>query len=202
MTDAPRRFFLLIAAFALAGGGLFFVFRGDSDYGLFDLLRGRKAPRAKPGTHKVEDFTLPQGARLDPEDVPGLNRLNEEVAAVTSKVLPSVVSIAAAVDGAEGDPGEGKPKRVARPRLGAGVIVTEEGHVITNYHVVHGVSGVLVRLANDRLLPAEIVGASPRVDIAVLKIVTPKDETFPALPFIEDSDAVRAGEFVISVGKR
>jgi serine protease Do len=195
MTDAPRRILLLFAIFAVATGVLL-ALRERGGYGLFDLLRGRTPPRETVDTGDGQ-FSLPQRAAVAPEDVPVLARMSDEIANVTERVLPAVVSIAASeVEKA----GEGGEPSVARPRLGAGVIVTTDGHVMTNYHVVHGVSGVLVRLANDRLLPAQIVGASPRADIAVLKIITPEPETFQALPFIADSDTVRAGEFVLSIG--
>lgn len=191
MTDAVRRVILVALIFGLATAGLFAV-RGKSEkYGLFNLLRGKPLPE-QPATNP-EKATLPTGTGLTKNDVPGLARLSSEVADVTDVVMPSVVSIAAnAVESVDA------PEEPLR--LGAGVIVSSEGHVMTAYHVVHRVRSVLVRLADDRVMQAQIVGANPRADIAVLKIISPTEESFSALPFVEDSNTVRTGEIVLSFG--
>ena len=86
-----------------------------------------------------------------------------------------------------------------RPRVGGGTgfIVTEEGHVVTNYHVIAG--SQLVRVATDdgRILEAELVGHDPRTDLAVLKIK--EDGPFPTVTFA-DPDAVAVGDWVIAIG--
>ena len=196
MSDAPRRLVLLLAVFVVTAGVLFALRGGDGRYGLFDLLRGRPLPKSGPNTHKAEPFTLPERPVLSPEEIPGFAKLSAESALNTARVIPAVVSIAAART--VRDPTGGA---ATRRRLGAGFIVTPQGHVMTANHVVYGVEAVVVRLADDRLLPVELVGVSPRTDIAVLKIITPeKSETFPALSFIEDSETVRQGEFAFSFG--
>jgi serine protease Do len=177
---------------------------------LFDLLRGRALPEeAGDGkkTHKPEEFTLPTEKLLGEDEVPGLTQLSQESADLVERVLPSVVSIAIRQT-IRTDAG----KEVIE-RFGAGAIVTPEGHVVTAAHVIYDFSQqrdgtakedrveIRVRLANDREMMAEFVGANGRIDIAVLKIISPdKDETFRPLPFIEDSDSVRQGEFVFSFG--
>lgn len=195
MSDAPRRLLVLLAVFGLTTAVLL-ALRNVGGYGLFDLLRGRPAPQPAVATHKPEEFTLPEGPVLTSTQVPGLARLSAESAQVAERVWPSVVSIASAIT--VRDP-SGKSGTLRR--LGAGIIVTPEGHVITANHVVRNFEAMVVRLSDDRQLPVEIVGSHPLMDIAVLKIIAPdKQETFPALPFVDDSDKVRQGEFAFSFG--
>ena len=144
MNDAPRRFLMLLIAFGLAATALFALRSGSDRHGLFASLRSLNVFRTKtnPGhdvQHRPEAATLASGNSLTSDDVPGLFRLSQELAAVSERVMPSVVSIAAAPQ--EKDSSEG----ASRPRLGAGFIVSTEGHVITAYHVVHRVSAIIVR---------------------------------------------------------
>ncbi len=206
MAKALLRLSVLVALFAVSTVVLY-VWRGDGS--LLDRLRGKlrgavagqqggagAGGAASPGGRKHEPFTLPEDAPLSAEEVPGLVRMSIESARVAERVIPSVVSITTA-ETVRDDDGMAATRR----RLGAGVIVTEEGHIITANHVVYGVQSVLVRLADDRLLPVEMVGVNPRSDIAVLKIIAPdRGETFPALAFVPDSDTVRQGEFAFSFG--
>lgn len=84
---------------------------------------------------------------------------------------------------------------------GSGVIIDEEGHVLTNSHVVAAaVAGgrVQVSLADARVFPADVVGSDPSTDLAVLKTTAPPEELAP-LEF-GDSEALRVGEPVIALG--
>ena len=80
---------------------------------------------------------------------------------------------------------------------GSGVIVREDGLVITNHHVVSGATKLTVTLWDKRSYPAIVIGSDPRTDIAVLRIVS--EESFPVAK-IGDSDAVRIGHWVIAIG--
>src|SRR5690606_18728535 len=62
---------------------------------------------------------------------------------------------------------------------GSGFIWDSAGHIVTNYHVVEGASGAEVTLANGSTHAAELVGASPNDDLAVLRIRAPKEELTP-----------------------
>jgi serine protease Do len=79
---------------------------------------------------------------------------------------------------------------------GSGVIISEDGYVVTNNHVVDNATEVIVSLYNGRSYDAKITGTDPSTDIAVLKI----DEN--ELPFatIANSDRVRVGDWVLAVG--
>ncbi len=77
------------------------------------------------------------------------------------------------------------------------MIVDPSGLVVTNHHVIEGMTDVKVALSDRREFPAKIVLRDPHSDLAVLKIQS--DETFPVLEF-GDSDAIEVGDFVISIG--
>lgn len=81
-------------------------------------------------------------------------------------------------------------------KMGSGMIVSSEGHIVTNWHVVNGASQVTVQLSDGRTLPARIAGADQRSDIAVLKV-----EAGGLLPIaFGDSESVRVGQMVFAVG--
>ena len=97
------------------------------------------------------------------------------------------------------NPGE-EGRRGARPQalgLGSGVIVSGEGHILTNNHVVEGADDIVVTIGNNRReYKAKKIGSDPATDVAVLKI----DATsLPAITF-GDSDKLRVGDIVIAVG--
>jgi serine protease Do len=96
----------------------------------------------------------------------------------------------------EGAASESDPD-TSRTSIGTGFIINRDGFVVTNEHVVRGVSDLRVRLYDGRELPACVAGADPATDIALLKI-KPKGQ-LPVLP-LGDSDAVRVGEPVIAIG--
>jgi serine protease Do len=79
---------------------------------------------------------------------------------------------------------------------GSGVIVSPEGHIVTNLHVVAGAGAVEVQLGDGRSLPAGLVGADSLSDIAILKIDAPDLKYLP----LGDSDAVNVGQMVFAVG--
>ena len=79
---------------------------------------------------------------------------------------------------------------------GSGVIISEDGYVITNNHVVEDAKEVEITLWNDQRLPAEVVGVDPTTDLALVKVDA---ENLPHLNFA-NSDDVRVGEWVLAVG--
>jgi len=91
--------------------------------------------------------------------------------------------------------GGGKPQ--ASIGSGSGVIITEDGYIITNNHVIANASQLEVTLNNNKTYPAELIGTDPKTDIALIKIES--DEAFPYVPF-GDSNNLKIGEWVLAVG--
>ncbi|MES2411276.1 MAG: trypsin-like peptidase domain-containing protein [Bacteroidota bacterium] len=80
---------------------------------------------------------------------------------------------------------------------GSGVIISQDGYIVTNNHVVQGASQLEVTLNNNRTYTAKLIGTDSKMDIALLKINT--DEKLPYTTFA-DSDQVKVGEWVLAVG--
>ena len=80
---------------------------------------------------------------------------------------------------------------------GSGFIISNEGHILTNNHVVENAEDITVTLADNSTVKAELVGADPQSDVALIKIDV--DETLPTVP-LGDSDKLDVGEWVIAIG--
>lgn len=80
--------------------------------------------------------------------------------------------------------------------IGSGVIISSDGYIITNNHVISGADKVTVSLHNNKEYEATIVGSDPATDIALLKVDA---ENLPVIPF-GDSEQLRVGEWVLAVG--
>lgn len=81
---------------------------------------------------------------------------------------------------------------------GSGFIWDEEGHIITNHHVVDGATAIEVIFADDTRIPAELVGTEPDADVAVIKI---DPSAIPLQPIpIGDSDALEVGQLAVAIG--
>lgn len=108
------------------------------------------------------------------------------------KATPSVVSVYS-LQGGRRSPLGGQE---GRGGLGSGVIVSSEGYILTNNHVVEGAQVVAVALSEGKPLQTRVVGTDPETDLAVLKIEA-KDLQAIALG---DSDAVQIGDVVLAIG--
>jgi serine protease DegQ len=95
-----------------------------------------------------------------------------------------------------GDRLDPRPREVSN--LGSGVIVSSNGYILTNHHVVEAADEIQVALANGqtKTLPARVVGADPETDLAVLKIDA---ENLPAITFAQ-ADSLKVGDWVLAVG--
>jgi len=143
---------------------------------------------------------------------PGFKQVYADVA---DKVIPCVVSVHSAkvVQVPQFDPfewffGQQQPQQRGRqpqqkPQeqrvegLGSGFIVSPDGYILTNNHVVEGADDLTVTLSDDREFTAKIVGTDPPTDVAVIKI-----EGASNLPvaYLGDSDKLRIGEMVLAIG--
>jgi serine protease Do len=88
---------------------------------------------------------------------------------------------------------DGYPERVSG---GSGFIISPEGYVLTNHHVVDGADEVTVRLQDRREFTARVVGSDPQSDVAVLKLDA---ENLPVVP-LGDSKALKPGQWVLAIG--
>ena len=136
----------------------------------------------------------------------------EGFADLVARVAPAVVEIAVAKDAAPA--GDGRmpmgpfgpymPAPYGRPAPrapvergeGSGVLVTADGYILTNAHVVDGAREVHVRLSDRREMRARVVGADPKTDLAVIKV----DATGLPAARLADSTAVRVGDYALAIG--
>ena len=95
-----------------------------------------------------------------------------------------------------GFPEGGAPQQRERVGSGSGVIIREDGYIVTNNHVIDGATKIEVTLNTNQTYPATLIGTDPATDIALLKI---EAQGLPIIPF-GDSDKLRLGEWVIAIG--
>jgi Do/DeqQ family serine protease len=148
----------------------------------------------------LETFTPSSNAALNLSDVQIISRLNEEYARLTNAVIPSVVSIDTAGIRTEqlmDLTGRARIRRYPIQGQGSGVIVSKEGHVITNHHVIAGQQKIRITMNDGKTYGASMVGEDPLLDIAVIKIDS--NEKFVPLK-LGDSSLVEVGQLVFAVG--
>ncbi|MFY8188244.1 MAG: trypsin-like peptidase domain-containing protein [Flavobacterium sp.] len=80
---------------------------------------------------------------------------------------------------------------------GSGVIISEDGYIVTNHHVVNGAQEIEVTLNNNETFKAKLIGSDSKMDIALLKIETSKPLSYAVF---SDSDQIKVGEWVLAVG--
>ncbi len=196
MNDGFRRFLVLLCVFVFAFLTVF-VFRkmqaGDS---LMDILKGKNPD----DRFQSEQYTLQNKSSINLKDVEVLAAINEESAKLVRSVVPSVVSID--TSGVRHERfrdfwGRTWVQNRAVQGQGSGVIVTSEGHVLTNYHVIQGNPRIRLTLNDGSVYSAKVIGSDPAVDIAVLKI--DGNHSFSPLKF-GDSSKAEVGNSVFAIG--
>jgi serine protease Do len=160
--------------------------------------------------------SLPAKSQLSPKSVDILTRLSDAQSEVAAMATPSVVNISTTrvIKSREeapfdlfddpffkrffGDqfPHPNVPKEHKEQSLGSGVIVSEDGYIITNNHVIEKAQEIRVLLSNKKDYNAKLVGADPKTDIAVIKIDV---KGLSALPW-GDSNKLKVGEIVFAIG--
>ncbi|MGJ8643758.1 MAG: trypsin-like peptidase domain-containing protein [Luteolibacter sp.] len=198
MPPALKRFFALLLVFLV-----FFLSvtalrtwraGGDLSSLLPDFLKKNDSGRS-------ESFTPSDRSALELSDVEMISRLNEEYARLTQAVVPSVVSIDTSGIRTERMMnvwGESRTRSYASQGQGSGVIVSKEGHIITNHHVIAGQNNqIRVTLHSGKTYDAELIGEDTLLDIAIIKIE--RKEDFIPLK-LGDSSQVEVGQLVFAVG--
>ena len=168
-------------------------------FGGFTAWQGSQLSKALSNTTSQSDTTL--GSR-DPSVINAIDEGLTLPEAVAAKALPSVVYIGiystqSSMSGFYGySSGNGQSSELVESALGSGVILSEDGYILTNYHVVEGAEAIKVTCEGVSY-DAEIIGTDPSSDLAVIKAIdasglTPAD--------IGDSDNLIVGEWVMTVG--
>ncbi|HJR07674.1 MAG TPA: DegQ family serine endoprotease [Pyrinomonadaceae bacterium] len=162
---------------------------------------------------KATEINQPQANFAPSAATAPLAEAQNSYADVVARVAPAVVTVrserrarAAQQHPFLDDPmfreffGQRSPQLPQTPRreegLGSGVVVTGDGYILTNHHVVDGADEIRVELNDRRVLVAKVVGSDPPSDLAVLKI---EASNLPVLP-LGDSDKVRVGDVALAVG--
>jgi serine protease Do len=158
-----------------------------------------------------EKYTLATENVVDSASVASLEALNRERRALVSSVIPSVVAVKTSKKITRRDDSldpfqfffrnsrqfrSPREEELVQNSLGSGVIVTNEGHIITNNHVVDHVDEIEVQLSDGQTRKARLVGSDAQTDLAVLKIDDPNVRPLK----LADSDTVQAGDFVLAIG--
>jgi putative serine protease PepD len=182
-TLLPRRA-VTLAASALLGGG---------------VALGGAAALGKLGekTTVIREEALPSSAA--PASFQTGKR--ESINAVYRASAPGVVHIETTTRvEAPSDPFFGNPFGTTQTQraLGSGFVIDKAGHIVTNYHVVRGANVIQVSFSDNERYKAQLVGADPSTDIAVLKVDVKSRALKPLL--LGNSDTVRVGDQVIAIG--
>ncbi len=183
----------------------------------------RKATRAAKTLSALKVLTVAAMASLstlsaraeESQSLPGAqvaDQLSQAFERVAETITPSVVTISTESKPKKGKAPKGKDplkeffgedffdKMAPTPQrgLGTGVIVDEQGHILTNNHVIGDSDEVTVRLNNERTVKAKVVGTDPRTDLAVIKIKV--KESLPKPAKLGDSEKLKIGEWVVAAG--
>ncbi|MGH9550410.1 MAG: Do family serine endopeptidase [Terriglobales bacterium] len=176
----------------------------------YDFVKAMPARAAMPG---------PTATALDDNSVGALLSLDHAMETLAARVTPAIVNVTvtsrAKADMAGGEPADGqqdspfgqffgqqfgRQMRPQQPRiehgLGTGVIISPDGYIVTNNHVVDGATDVRVTMSDRRILPAKVVGTDPLTDLAVIKIA---GHDLPNAPW-GDSTQLHPGQTVLAFG--
>ena len=156
-------------------------------------------PEATPTAEPIPESTpLPTAEPGATEDLPDLelNIQGQDEMQMFASIPDVVEAASASVVGIIQYQPNARTGRLEEYGSGSGFIVSENGYVLTNAHVVSGAAAVDVLFSDGEKKAAQIVGADVTMDVAVLKV---EGEGYPALP-IGDSSALRVGEYVIAIG--
>lgn len=142
---------------------------------------------------------LPESRKVVSTNAPSPAELSVSFREVSKAVKPAVVFVNI-VENATSDSGQSGFFGLQGPRrregAGSGFIVTEDGYILTNNHVVGNANKIAVTLSDGRKFKAEVVGSDPETDIAVIKI----DAGGLPIAVLGDSDELQQGDWVLAIG--
>ncbi len=157
----------------------------------------------------------PAAAALDDNSVAPLLALDRAMETVAARVTPAIVNVAVTSqskqnaddgqlpDGMQqffgpffGQRMQPQPQQRIEHGIGTGVIISPDGYIVTNNHVVDGETDIRVTMGDRRILPAKLIGTDPLTDLAVIKV---NASDLPSVPW-GDSTELRPGETVLAFG--
>ncbi len=166
------------------------------------MIKGALPQRNEPGEpvtqYVPESYDLQSSPLVDLEDISILDRIDQERTHLIQSVIPSVVCISTEGIQRRQFNVTGQSSYESVKGEGSGVIVSKQGHVVTNHHVISGKSRFMVAMHDGREYAARLIGTDPSLDVAVLRIDAPGVE-FSPMPF-GNSDLVRVGQTVFALG--
>ncbi len=151
---------------------------------VYSATHGRQAAAQAPEVALTESNTT--HLQVETTDI------ETAITQTVEKVSPAVVTVVGVIPGQETFFGRTPDQQVS----GSGVIISKEGYIVTNNHVVENTTKVSIVLANGKSLSARVVNTDPYADLAVLKA----DGEMPAVAVFGNSDALKPGETVIAIG--
>ncbi len=165
----------------------------------------------------------PAAAALDDNSVAALLSLDRAMETLAARVTPAVVNVTVTSKGKEqaeengmpdmqqffgpGSPFGGgqngrqfrfqmQPQNRVEHGLGSGVIISPDGYIVTNNHVIEGATDIRVTMSNKEVMPAKLIGADPLTDVAVIKV---NGTNLPSVPW-GNSANLRPGQTVLAFG--
>jgi serine protease Do len=205
MNQIPSRI-VSRARVALLGGALIVAL---SSVAITRLVKASDTPKATPVALTVNEAAVPRTGDFTTSFAPVVKKVAPSVVEVTVSTKSKTVPVPESPFGNPGnDPfmrrffgqqfgGNGGTMRTPKQEgLGSGVIVTKDGYILTNNHVVDGADTIKVKLNDGREFTAKVIGRDPKTDVAVVKI------DGQDLPFITvaDSDKIEVGDVCLAVG--
>jgi len=186
-----KLFYSLITVLIIAAAGFYTIDTDSKEASVFSM----------------PDFTGTTDVTPSEQQSAGtLAELNNALVEIAEQAMPAVVTVRVTqtVRVQEnpfsrffGNPrGDDEPQERERRGLGSGVIVSQDGYILTNNHVVENANEITVDLNNGESYDGEVIGRDPQTDIAVVKIDAQNLEALP----IGNSDQVRVGEMVMAIG--
>jgi S1-C subfamily serine protease len=151
------------------------------------------------GTNTV---TVREVASDQPAAAPASFRTGKalSIAEIYGRTAPGVVQITAtsSVNVPSLTDPFGLPDEQQQPALGSGFVISKEGYIVTNYHVIEGARSISVTFSNNSSIDARLVGSDPSTDLAVLKVDASSRALTPLR--LGNSDSVRVGDAVVAIG--
>lgn len=177
--------FISIGGGALAGGAAGYYLAQRS---LSEFAANSSPVVSQPISSALEERTIPtvaprqEGATAAPAALPNTQNLSDAMVGAVQRVSPAVVTVLNRSSGPSGS--------------GSGVIISADGYILTNHHVIEGSTSLSVVFADSTSQPAQLIGSDPLSDIAVIRV----SGSVPAVAPVGSSEALQPGEIVLAIG--